>query len=60
MIASIDASRTTSLSRVLYGLGILNIGSATAKLICKHFNDDIDAILSAPVEEFVEIPLYLA
>ena len=55
MIASIDASRTTSLSRVLYGLGILNIGSATAKLICKHFNDDIDAILSAPVEEFVEI-----
>lgn len=55
MIASIDASRTTSLSRVLYGLGILNIGSATAKLICKHFNDDIDAILSAPVEAFVEI-----
>lgn len=55
MIASIDASRTTSLSRVLYGLGILNIGSATAKLICKHFGDDIEAILNAPAEEFVEI-----
>lgn len=55
MIASINASRTTSLSRVLYGLGILNIGSTTAKLICKHFSDDIEAILNAPAEEFVEI-----
>lgn len=55
MISSINTSRTTSLSRVLYGLGILNIGSATAKLICKHFKDDIDAILTADVGEFAEI-----
>lgn len=55
MIASINTSRVTSLSRVLYGLGILNIGSATAKLICKHFKDDIEAILAASTEEFAEI-----
>lgn len=55
MIASINASRVTSLSRVIYGLGILNIGSATARLICKHFNEDIMAILNATEEEFVLI-----
>ncbi|MDO5127735.1 MAG: NAD-dependent DNA ligase LigA [Eubacteriales bacterium] len=55
MLTSIEASRKTTLSRVIYGLGILNIGSAMAKLICKHFQDDVDAILSANVDDFAEI-----
>ena len=55
MIASLDASRNTDLTRVIYGLGILNVGHATAKLICKHFKNDIDAIISAEAEEFTQI-----
>jgi len=55
IIASVDASRKTELNRVLYGLGIINVGHATAKLICKHFKDDIDAIIAAKAEEFAEI-----
>ena len=52
---SIAASRQTTLSRLLYGLGIMNIGAATAKLICRHFQDDLTAIVSASAEELMEI-----
>lgn len=52
---SIETSRTTTLARFLYGLGIMNIGVATAKLICKHFKNDLAAIQTAGVEELVEI-----
>ena len=52
---SIEASRETTVDRLLYGLGIMNIGSATAKLICKYFRNDLDAIRHATTEELVEI-----
>lgn len=52
---AIEASRLTTLARFLYGLGIMNIGVATAKLICRHFRNDLTAIQNAGVEELVEI-----
>ncbi len=52
---SIEASRETTVDRLLYGLGIMNIGSATAKLICKYFHNDLEAIRHATIEELVEI-----
>lgn len=52
---SIEASRETTVDRLLYGLGIMNIGSATAKLICKYFRNDLDAIRHATTEELVKI-----
>lgn len=52
---SIEASRETTVDRLLYGLGIMNIGSATAKLICKYFHNNLDAIRHATTEELVEI-----
>lgn len=55
MIASIEASRETELARVLYGIGILNVGNATAKLICRHFKNDVDAIIDAEVGDYAEI-----
>lgn len=55
LIASINESRNTNLARLIYGLGILNIGNTTAKMICKYFKDDIETIISASVEELVEI-----
>ncbi len=55
MIKAIDESRVTNLIRLIYGLGILNVGNATAKLIVKHFDYDIDKIINAPAEEFAQI-----
>lgn len=55
LCASIEASRTTTLSRFLYGLGIMNIGVATAKLICRHFQNNLAAIQTAGVEDLVAI-----
>lgn len=52
---SINASRETTLPQFLYGLGIMNIGVATAKMICKHFKNQIDAVQNASVEELLEI-----
>ena len=37
MIEAVEASRETELSRVLYSLGIPNIGKAASKLICQKF-----------------------
>ena len=55
MISSIDASRNTTFNRVLYGIGIVNVGNATAKLICRHFKNNIEDIINADVEELTEI-----
>lgn len=55
IIASVNQSRNTELTRVIYGLGIINVGHATARMICRHFNNDIYAIMSASTEEFTGI-----
>ena len=44
LMNSIETARTTNLHRVLYGLGIAGIGLANAKLLCRHFNYDLDKI----------------
>ena len=48
---SIERARTTTLPRVIYGLGIQNIGLANAKMICREYNDDLDRMMAADVEE---------
>lgn len=55
MIESINTSRNTELYRLIYGLGIINVGNATAKLICRHFKNDIEAIIIADSEEYSQI-----
>lgn len=52
---SIKNARTTTLSRLVYSLGIPNIGSANAKMICAALGNDPERILSATVEELGEI-----
>lgn len=47
---SINASRSTTLPRVIYGLGIANIGVANAKMLCRHFSYDIEQLRNADVE----------
>ena len=55
LLNSIEASRNTTLPRFVYGLGILNIGAANAKLLCKHFGYSLTALMEASVEDMVEI-----
>ena len=51
LIASIEKARTTTLPRVIYALGIANIGLANAKMICKEFQYDVEAMLQATTED---------
>lgn len=55
MIASIEKARTTTVERLLYALGVPNVGVATAKLIAKAFSGDIEKIRHAGVEELTQI-----
>ena len=55
IIASVNNSRTTTLAKVIYGLGIAGIGLANAKLICREYNDDVDAVVNVTAEQLLEI-----
>lgn len=52
---SIAAARTTTLSRLVYSLGIPNIGIANAKMICRAFANDPERILNATAEQLSAI-----
>ena len=53
--ASVEKARETTLPQVLYGLGIANVGLSNAKVICKEFKNDLDAMLLADAEQLSEI-----
>lgn len=55
LAASIEKARETTLPRVIYGLGIANIGLANAKVICREFGYDVDAMLQADEESLSAI-----
>lgn len=55
MLASIEKSRKVLMPNFLFSLGILNIGLANAKLICKEFSYDFNRIRQAAMEELVVI-----
>ncbi len=55
LIDKTNAAKKTTLPRVIYGLGISNIGVANAKMLCKHFNYDIEKMLQAEVEELSNV-----
>ncbi|MCI8561469.1 MAG: NAD-dependent DNA ligase LigA [Dorea sp.] len=55
LIASIEKARLTTLPRVVYGLGIAGIGLANAKVICREFKNDVDAMLHADEETLNDI-----
>ena len=52
---SIKNARTTTLPRLVYSLGIPNIGIANAKMICGALGNDPERILNATEEELGEI-----
>lgn len=55
LIESVDRSRKTTAVRLLYGLGIPNIGLSNAKLICRRFGHDWSSIENATYEQLTEI-----
>lgn len=50
LLDSIDRARDTILPRLIYGLGIANIGVANAKMLCRYFDYDLDRMREADVE----------
>lgn len=48
---SIERARLTTLPRVIYSLGIANIGLANAKLICREIGYDVNRVMDVSVEE---------
>lgn len=52
---SLERARQTTLPRLLYGLGIENVGVANAKMLCRHFHYDLCALREATEEELAEI-----
>ncbi len=51
LINSVENSRNTTLPRLVYSLGIANIGVANAKMICKALDYDPGRLTEATVEE---------
>lgn len=55
LLGSIEEARKTTLPRVIYGLGITGIGLANAKMICRYYRYDLNAMKAAQTEELSEI-----
>lgn len=55
LIDSIERSRDVELPKLIYSLGIANIGLANAKAICRYYRYDLDAMRHATAEELSEI-----
>lgn len=54
LLSAIEKSKSNGLERLICGLGIRNIGLASAKLLCERFGD-IDSLLSATFDDIVSI-----
>ena len=55
LISSIETASHTTLPRLIYGLGIAGIGLANAKMLCRHFNYDLDQMRHCNVEELTAV-----
>lgn len=55
LISAIETAKHTTVSRLLYSLGITGIGSANAKIIAKYFDNDIDKIIRATKDDLLEV-----
>lgn len=55
LIASLEKSKSTTLPRFLFSLGIHSIGETTAQTLANHFSS-LDNIISATEEQLLEVP----
>ena len=54
LLAAIQASRRTTLDKMLYALGIRDVGESTAKTLARHFGS-LDALASADEATLLEV-----
>jgi DNA ligase (NAD+) len=54
VVDALNHSKTSTLARFIYGLGIRNVGEATAKDLATHFGG-LQALLDAPYEALLEV-----
>jgi len=55
LVAAIDASRNTTLERLLYALGIRDVGESTAKALARHFGA-LDPLMGADEDALRQVP----
>ena len=55
LVRALDRARSVSLSRLLYGLGIPEVGATTARLLAQHAGT-LDRLTQAPRDELEAIP----
>jgi DNA ligase (NAD+) len=55
LIRALERSRETTLGRFLYGLGIREVGEATAQRLAEHFGG-LDALMAADQEALQSVP----
>ena len=55
LLESLEQSKSTTLARFLYGLGIRHVGETTAKDLANHFGS-IDRVIEARLEQLLEAP----
>ncbi len=54
VVAAIERSRTTTLARFIFGLGIRQVGEATARDLAAHFGS-LDALMAADEQALLEV-----
>ena len=55
LLAAIEKSRSTTLARFVFALGIRNVGEATARELARHFGN-LDALIGAGVDALQQVP----
>ena len=55
LTASVNKARKTTVVRLLYSLGIPNVGLSNAKLLCRNFKYDWNTIQAAQFSDLIEI-----
>lgn len=55
LLAAIEKSKTTTLARFIYSLGIRNVGESTAKDLAKYFGN-LDALINADLATLQQVP----
>ena len=51
LMDSIEKAKKTTMPRLIYSLGISNVGLSTAKIICAEFENDVMRMMNAKVED---------
>ena len=55
LIQAVEKAKNIPVARFVYSLGIANIGLSNAKLLCRYYKDDLQALMNAKSEDMTSI-----